>query len=70
MFSSPGTALKVTMCLCFHLFSSPSEAQKSVNSKILARLRDFYLIIIPLTGELFEHAFLNQVKTASSRSLL
>ena len=29
----------------------------------------FSLMIIPLTGMLFERAFLNQVKTASSRSL-
>ena len=68
-FSCPDTALKVTLCLCFHLSSHPSGAQKSVNSRFFANLRAFSLIIIPLTGMLFERALLKQVKTASSRSL-
>ena len=61
---------KVTLCLCFHLCIHPSEARKSVNSRLLARLRAYTLITFGLTGMLFEHAFLNQVKTASFRSLL
>ena len=49
-FSSPDTALKVKLCLCFNLSSRPSEAQKSVNSWLFARLRAFSLMIIPLVG--------------------
>ena len=68
-FSSADTALKVILCLCFHLSSHPSEAQKSVNWRIFARLRVFSLTIILLTGILFERGFLNQVKAASCRSV-
>ena len=60
----------LTFCLCLHLSSHLSEAQKSVNSRLFARLRDFSLTIIRMTGMLFEPAFLNQLKTALSRSLL
>ena len=58
------------MCLCFHLSIHPSKARKFVNPMLLARLRDFSLIAFPLIAMLFEGTFLNQVKTASSRSLL
>ena len=69
-FLSPGRALKLTLCLCFHLFSHPSESQKSVNSRHFVRLRAFSLMMIPLTGMLVENALLFQVKTTWSRSLL
>ena len=68
-FASPETACKVTLCFCSHLSIHPSDARKSVNSRLLARLRAFSLITFPLTRRLFERTFLNQVKTTSSRSL-
>ena len=65
-FSFLDTALNVTLRLCFHLSSHPSETWKSGNSRLFAWFRAFSLTIIQLTIMLFERAFLNEVKTASS----
>ena len=45
------------------------KARRSVNSRLFGRLRVFSSKIIPLTGMLFKPAFLNQVKTVSSRDI-